>query len=311
MTEDGRHVVILAPPDADVESLESVIADAGMRPVRTDVPPEDASPAGWLVVEGEEAEWLQSTHKALSDAKEPVVAVRNRRTRDELRAALARTHVTSLMPRECPDARDELRAVLRRMADPGRAIFGLDDFLLDAAQLHTIRIGRSTDRDPALARLEAFLDDQGVHRRIGTAAQMVADEFIMNAVYNAPVDADGKHIHRNTSRREVVTLPDDRAAEFQFASDGRRLGLAIRDGYGSLTTETVRSYLLRTLAGGDGQIEEKQGGAGMGLYFILESVTKLAITIEQGRATEFVAILGLGGGYRQFVSRPKSLHLFA
>jgi hypothetical protein len=314
MSEDDRHIVILAAPGSDVEAMERVVSDADLRPVVTDAHPNDLEPAGWLLVDDGDAEWLAGVDAELGERKDtcaPVVLVRDNKGREELRDALARPYVTGVMPRTCPDSRDELRAVLRRFADPGRAIFGLDDFLLDAAELHTIRVGKSTDRDTVVDRLDAFLGTQGVHRRIATAAQMVADEFVMNAVYNAPVDKDGTHLHRHTSRRELVTLPEDRAVEFQFACDGRRLGLAVRDAYGSLAADTVRSYLLRTLAGGDAQIEQKEGGAGMGMFFILESVTKLAITVEAGRATEFVAILGLGGGYRQFVSRPKSLHLFA
>lgn len=311
MTDDARNVVILAPLGAEVAALERIVSDAGLRPVVTDSPLE-VRPAGWLVVDDGDAAWLAEVDDAFADgATAPVVLLRDAEGRPEMRDALSRSYVTGFMPRTCPDGRDELRAVLRRMADPGRAIFGLDDFLLDAAELHTVRITKSTDRDPILERLNGFLNAQGVHRRISNAAQMVADEFIMNAVYNAPVDEDGVHVHRHTSRRQVVTLPEGRAAEFQFACDGRRLGLAIRDSYGSLESKTVREYLLRTLAGGESQIEQKEGGAGMGMYFILESVTKLAITVERGRATEFVAVLGLGGGYRQFVSRPKSLHLFA
>lgn len=197
---------------------------------------------------------------------------------------------------------------VRRRLATGDARWGVAPWL-EGAEVERREVTSSRQRDPLLDELGDFAAARGVNSRVATLAQSVADEFIINAVYNAPVDEAGAFRYARRSRTEAVELPQEDAATFCFASDGERLAVSIHDRFGSLTPETVRRYLLRGLRKGDDQIEHKDGGAGLGLYTVLEATTRFIVRIAPGAGTEMIGIFEGPGSYRRCLGRPKSLQL--
>ncbi len=239
----------------------------------------------------------------------PVVLLGDRRGREELQALLRRDWVSHIVPRSPPERLDELLMIVRRRE--ARAPEGMPAELIgQAAGGLSLVVRSSGQKDSALGEIGAFMERCGVQARVAQAACVVADEMIINAVYNAPTGTDGAPLYRSRDRREVVELTEADAPRLTCACDGTRLALSIRDRFGSLTPEVLRAAMVRGLEGGQDQIEQKQWGAGLGLYFILQSATKVIYTLKPGRATEVVALFALGGGFRAFAAQPKSFHIF-
>jgi hypothetical protein len=124
------------------------------------------------------------------------------------------------------------------------------------------------------------------------------------------VHPDGTRPYAALARTEVVNLEEDATCYFTYACDGRKLVIAMRDRFGSLTAETVRDYLRRCFDMGLNQIEAKSGGAGMGLYFIVEALNKVIINISPGKGTEVIGIIDISGSYRDYAEHYKSFHIF-
>ena len=61
--------------------------------------------------------------------------------------------------------------------------------------------------------------------------------------------------------------------------------------------------------GGD-QIDQKDGGAGLGLYYIFESLNHLIVNVAPNRRTEMIGLMDISGTFRDFAERPKSLNVF-
>ena len=57
-------------------------------------------------------------------------------------------------------------------------------------------------------------------------------------------------------------------------------------------------------------MEDKDGGAGLGLFMVLNSITQLTFNIEQGKRTEAIASFYIRSGARAFKSSGRSLNLF-
>jgi hypothetical protein len=99
--------------------------------------------------------------------------------------------------------------------------------------------------------------------------------MLMNAVYDAPgqtgVQAD---------------------AVLQLACDGRRFGVTVRDSFGTLTRATVLRYLHKCLHQ-TRQIDDKVGGAGLGLYMLANTASAVVFCVKPGVSTQVTCVFDL------------------
>jgi hypothetical protein len=160
-----------------------------------------------------------------------------------------------------------------------------------------------------ISELEDFLDEIDCYGAIKNAVLLVADELIMNAIFNAPRDESGqpKYTHRHRDRLELE--PHERVF-FRFACDGRNVALSVSDQFGSLDREVIVKYLERCFSGGPAEMEEKRAGAGLGLYMVFNSITQLTFNIHSDVSTEVIALFYVRSGARAFKASGRSLNIF-
>ncbi|HEU5056319.1 MAG TPA: hypothetical protein VFU21_07330 [Kofleriaceae bacterium] len=192
-----------------------------------------------------------------------------------------------------------------------RDCFGLDKYMSGfGIELSHQVIVRALERDQVVERLTAVVRALGGGRRLVESVGLVADELITNAIYNAPRDPDGQPRYAHRSRREKVTLEPTEYVRLDYGSDGRAFGIAVTDNFGRLTPDTIRAGIERCLTCQD-PIEQKQGGAGLGIYTALGSVNQLVVNVDQGVRTEVIALWDLERRGRGAGPSPGSLHVFA
>ncbi len=166
------------------------------------------------------------------------------------------------------------------------------------------------NRGGMLEDLRNYLDRLGANKRLSGLAHSVAEELISNAVYNAPADELGQAKYAARSRTEAVQLLPGEYVELSFATDGQLLAICVADSFGRLETLTVRQYLRKCFMQGDNQIDNKQGGAGLGLYYIFQSLNHFIINVSPGKRTELIGLMDISGTFKDFAKQAKSLHLF-
>jgi hypothetical protein len=138
----------------------------------------------------------------------------------------------------------------------------------------------------------------------------VTDELVTNALYDAPTTSDGSARHAQLSRSEPVSLAAHEVVDVSFCSDGETVGCAVHDPFGSLTVDTARTYLARCLRRGADQVSDRSGGAGLGLFTVLEASSHLVLNLAPGRGTECIALFHATAAFRGLSERPKSLSTF-
>jgi hypothetical protein len=191
-----------------------------------------------------------------------------------------------------------------------RDCFGLTKYMSGfGIELSHQVIVRAVERDTIVERLTGVVRALGGGRRLVESVALVADELITNAIYNAPRDPDGQPRYAHRSRRDKVTLEPTEYVRLEYGSDGRLFGIAVTDNFGRLTGETIRSGIARCLTADD-PIEQKQGGAGLGIYTALGSVNQLVVNVDQGVKTEVIALWDLERRGRGTGASPGSLHVF-
>ena len=82
----------------------------------------------------------------------------------------------------------------------------------------------------------------------------------MNALYDAPVDDEGKPLFADVPVRERVLMRADEKALVQYACDGERFAVSVRDAFGTLRKETVLQYLDKCLHAERRRADRSQGG---------------------------------------------------
>lgn len=191
-----------------------------------------------------------------------------------------------------------------------RDIFGLDKYLAGFGIERPSRVVTHADeRDATVAELAETARALGAGRRIIESVSLVGDELFTNAVYNAPRDADGRPRYAHVSRREKIALEPSEQVRVEFGSDGRTFGLSVSDRFGALAPDVLRRGIQRCVSRPD-PIEQKPGGAGIGLYAALCHADHMVFNLQPGARTEVIALWSLSrksGGRGAGIA---SLHVF-
>ena len=221
---------------------------------------------------------------------------------------LAEPWFNSLLALESPWFMEELAATLRKR-ERGLA-FGLGCHLPWGAEIREVTLAGSDSKGPALDDIAAFMAALGIGGRILNRLQDIADEMIMNAVYDAPVGPDGKAKFAQESRQIAVLLAPEERPTLSFGSDGRTFAMGIRDPFGALRADTLKGYIAKGLRRGADQIDTKLGGAGLGLYLQFDFMGSMVVNLAPSRTTEMIGLLDIRGSFRDLATAPKSFSVF-
>ncbi len=176
--------------------------------------------------------------------------------------------------------------------------FGLDKVMVPGTEIHSRVVGDFQDRSLCMSQIDQFVELAAVPRRYRGPIEQCIDEMLMNALYDAPVGAQGEHIFTGIPTRTRIEYRTEQSVVVQYACDGERFAVSVRDAFGSLDRKTVLRYLHKCMHAEE-QIDRKAGGAGVGLYLMLNAATVVYFSVVPGIATEATCIFDLGPSKRQ------------
>lgn len=172
------------------------------------------------------------------------------------------------------------------------ARYGQGRVLSDECKGRVALIGSASRRDARFDRMNEFFTASGVGKRAIEALNEVAEELVLNALYDAPVEAG--FFPGAVPRTEDVTLPPDRACEISYGVASNKAFVRVRDPFGALTRSRLLS-VLRRCSGGNVSIDESRGGAGLGMWRVLSSATSLEIVVIPGQVTDITLTVAIRG----------------
>ena len=213
------------------------------------------------------------------------------------------------------EAPDEVELVVTSVKLLSDDIFGLEKYLAWGAKVHEIELKTYEEKRVALLTVAAYAKKVGARRPMVGKIESVTDELLMNALYDAPAARAGVVPTQHTDRvTEVANEHPDEPALMRYACDGRYLAVSVQDNYGELHKKAILDHLARARAErGAPRISTdatSSAGAGLGLYFILSSVTRFIANIERGRRTEVICLFDLKQTGRDSATCARSLHIF-
>lgn len=171
-------------------------------------------------------------------------------------------------------------------------IFGLDKMVPWGTQIHSFLVGDYQEKSLCIAQISEFAELMGVRRKYRESIEQCIDEMLMNALYDAPVDEQGRPLFSEIPTKTRISLRVEQKVVVQYACDGTQFAVAVRDAFGTLERATVLRYLHKCLHN-EQQIDRKAGGAGLGLYLMTNSSTTVYFNVLPGVATEAVCTFDL------------------
>jgi hypothetical protein len=171
-------------------------------------------------------------------------------------------------------------------------IFGLDKLVQWGTQIHSSLVGDYQEKSLCISQISEFAEQMGVRRKYRESIEQCIDEMLMNALYDAPVDDQGRQIFSEIPTKTRISLRVEQKVVVQYACDGKTFAVAVRDAFGTLERATVLRYLHKCLHN-EQQIDRKAGGAGLGLYLMTNAASTVLFNVLPGVATEAVCTFDL------------------
>jgi hypothetical protein len=191
-----------------------------------------------------------------------------------------------------------------------RDIFGLEKYISTwGVEIHEREVQSTADKRDAIRQLRSYLEHLDNFRSINDSVLWVADELLMNAMFNAPRDEEGNAKYVDCDRGNLVLEPSE-AVTLRYGCDGRHVALSVTDRFGSLDRDVMLKYINRCLRTPVEIEAGREAGAGLGLYIVYNSITQLAFNIQVNVSTEVVALFFIRAGPRAFNASGKSLNIF-
>lgn len=191
-------------------------------------------------------------------------------------------------------------------------LFGLEKYLSWGVTVHEHAVSTYAEKRDALGSVAGHARGIGGRRSVVTRIESVADELLMNALYDAPAARDGiGAVTRIQSAGGIGSMVADRAALIRFAADGKTFALSVQDEYGELKKDMILDHLARARSEGGRPRPQNdpRSGAGLGLYFILSSVTRFIANVDTGSRTEIICLFDLDR-VEENARGAQSLHIF-
>ena len=206
--------------------------------------------------------------------------------------------VTSIL--SGPLAANHLLMLLDRMA------FGLEHEMLGSNSIGRIALlASASKREARFERMHEFFAKHGLSERSLTTISEVVEELVMNALYDAPAEAG--YFTTAVPRTEDVNLPADRACEISYGLESGNVFVRVRDTFGALSRSRLIDVLNRCNSRAV-SLDESRGGAGLGLWKVFSTASRIVITVIPGRLTEILIGIASKGG--RIAKRLDAVHLF-
>lgn len=136
----------------------------------------------------------------------------------------------------------------------------------------------------------------------------IAHELVMNAMYDAPTDANGAYSFAY-DRGANIQLDSDQSPIVRFATNGMLAAIEVVDPFGSLQRHRLFEAISRGgIARGNASLDRSHGGAGLGLQRVFKNSLAVFAEVALGHHTGVTAVLSFDLSPRQCLEAPTSIH---
>lgn len=202
---------------------------------------------------------------------------------------------------------------LRRISrqDKSSFLWGLEAYLWPGSKILESELIEYSKKQEVIDQMVESISQLKVTTGLPEICATIADEMIMNGMFDAPRDEKGKPKYNHLPRTIEHRLEPHEAVKFSFGVDPDFIGLSIEDPFGALTYETWSQYLKKCYDKSKNQIDQKEGGAGLGLFTIMENCHCFIVNSSPGKKTQVIALIARTKNYEHYQKLGKCLSYFS
>ncbi len=178
--------------------------------------------------------------------------------------------------------------------------FGLSSVLGPAAKVQKIRLARSTQKQEAVEAVRGYVVAAGFNNRMATVVANAVDESLMNAIFDAPVDASGKQEKAMVPRTEDFPLDGKNQVEMEIGFDGKVIGINAIDHFGSIDKNRLLRHMSKVYTNDVYKVRTTSAGAGLGLSSSFQSGGSFFFVCDSGVRSEAMLFFSVEENYRKF-----------
>lgn len=167
-------------------------------------------------------------------------------------------------------------------------------------KIQTIKIAQSDQKNKAVDAVKIFLVAAQFQTRVATIISAAVDELLLNAIFDAPTDTEGRPLHLRTNRSATLELDGKKSIEMHIGFDGLYVGVSIVDYFGSLDKENLLSHISKIYVAEEYKVQESVAGAGIGLATVFQSGGSLLFSVQPGVRTEVSVFFKKRNNFREF-----------
>lgn len=217
--------------------------------------------------------------------------------------------LTNLLANPMPLLAEELTVTALKLLR--NDIFGIEKYLSWGIESRTVELDNALQRAETVDSLTADVRAFGLGPRVASLASLAADELLSNALYNAPVDAEGNNYRAGEPRDSFRELDAKERVTLRYGCDARYLAIEVTDRFGSLDRQTILSYLAKAAErGGVDKIDFSSAGAGMGIALTYSCCNHLIYNLEPGRCTQAIGLIDVRFKPTELGSMVSSFNVF-
>jgi CRP-like cAMP-binding protein/CheY-like chemotaxis protein len=187
-------------------------------------------------------------------------------------------------------------------------IFGLERYLSWGVDLIQSSVCKSSERSTLIEQVNKYFEGIGIRKTVRNRCDAVLEELLMNAIYDAPTNNEGKSLFNHLPRTQPVELQPEQYGQLRYATDGVLVGISVTDPFGSLDGKIILDYLNSCYSGQAGELNKQKGGAGRGLHQIIENSDLVVFNISPKIRTEVIALFQVD--VKSNPDKIPSFHLF-
>jgi hypothetical protein len=154
-------------------------------------------------------------------------------------------------------------------------------------------INNSKMKDQYIDQIVTYASNRKVRERVLHTIADILDEMITNALFDAPIDEHGIFLYQKYDRKENLVLSVKQSSVLACQIDESKIFLSIKDPFGSLTKSKLLSYLSKGNSNTKVVVENKKGGAGIGINTIFRLSHNFVINIVSGVFSELIICISM------------------
>ena len=178
--------------------------------------------------------------------------------------------------------------------------FGLVNYLPPETKIQKLKLSRSGQRASVVGAVQNVFTKKGIPPRLVSLVVQAVDELLMNALFDAPMNAQGERYRRMVTRSDDFELNEVETVNLEMGETERYIAVSVSDRFGSLDKDVVLNFIRKDYSKENYQVQDDSPSAGLGIYAILGSGLSLLFISRYKTRTEVILFFPVVDNFRSF-----------